>query len=175
MKEHWLVGGRAMSGCAACAGPLAAASSRGVVGGRESSRGQVGFSLIELMIVVAIIAILAAIAFPTYTRYTIKTHRVAAEGCLSQYASYMERYYTTNLRYDKDAGGVANTPPVLDCATSSQQSYTLPAAAASAGTYTLTATPVGMQLAKDTECGTLTLDQAGTRLASGPGGVAQCW
>ena len=48
-----------------------------------------GFTLIELMIVVAIIAILAAIAYPTYTNYITKTRRNAATACLSEYANYM--------------------------------------------------------------------------------------
>ena len=58
---------------------------------------QQGFTLIELMIVVAIIAIIAAIAYPSYINSVVKTKRAAAEGCVSEYANYMERYYTTNL------------------------------------------------------------------------------
>lgn len=140
-----------------------------------------GFSLIELMIVVAIIAILAAIAYPAYTSYITKTHRVAAEGCLSEYASYMERYYTTNLRYDQDteatpvANPVTTTPPtlVLDCASTQQtgSNYTYSVTNLAASTYTLKATPIGAQASRDTTCGTLTLDQAGTRTPAN----SACW
>jgi type IV pilus assembly protein PilE len=133
-----------------------------------------GFTLLELMIVVAIIAILAAIAYPSYTSYITKTRRVAAEGCLSEYASYMERYYTTNLRYN-NADGSTDDLPALDCASAQQTGahYGYALSAISATTYTLQATPTGAQLASDTQCGTLSLDQAGTRDTST--GNDQCW
>lgn len=133
-----------------------------------------GFTLLELMIVVAIIAILAAIAYPTYTSYITKTRRAAATACLSEYANYMERYYTTNMSYAASAstsGSVANpistSPPtvVLDCASTEQTgdyySYTVPTLTAT--TYTLLATPTGVQATRDTQCGVLALDQTGAR------------
>ena len=137
-----------------------------------------GFTLIELMIVVAIVAILTAIAYPSYITYITKTHRVAAEGCLSEYANYMERYYTTNLRYDQDTLGVANTLPTFDCKTTQQTGanykYTF-ANTPTQTTYTIQAAPINAQQARDTLCGTLSLDQTGARTESGTGTVDQCW
>lgn len=129
-----------------------------------------GFTLIEMMIVVAIIAVLAAIALPAYTKYITKTNRVAASACVSENASYMERYYTTNLSY-KDA-----TLPGLECGTAAQtgQHYTY-ALKATSSTYTITATPTGSQASRDTSCASLGMDQDGTRTVSGSGNLADCW
>jgi len=175
---EWLmsVNSRSVPGCGQCEAPTSPVFDR--FRSRDRWRSSAGFTLIELMIVVAIIAILTAIAYPVYTSYIMKTRRVAAEGCLSEYANYMERYYTTNLRYDQDAAATANALPAIDCATTQQTgvnySYTLPAVSATA--YTVQAAPVaGSPQAKDTLCGTLSLDQKGTRTVNGSGTVDQCW
>ena len=156
-----------------CAGQ---ASARTVTHRQRSA----GFTLIETMIVVAIIAILAAIAYPSYTSYVTKTKRVAAQGCLSEIAGYMERYYTTNLSYAQDASKVVNPYPMPDCAsaarTGGSYNYPMPTGSAlAATTYTITAVPKGAQAKRDTMCATLSLDQAGKRDASGSAGGAGCW
>ena len=133
---------------------------------------QLGFSLIELMIVVAIIAVLAALAYPAYQQYVIKTNRKAAESCLMENANYMERYYTTNLTY------TGATLPALDCSSNNQTgknySYTFPASPSTTA-YSVQAAPNSTLQNKDTTCGTVSINQAGTRAINGSGTLAQCW
>ena len=144
--------------------------------GRSRQLALRGFTLIELMIVVAIVAIIAAVGYPSYISHITKTKRVAAEACLSEYANYMERYYSTNLRYDKDSAGTANTLPALSCASDLKADYKfsfVPTTGQS--TYRVRAEPQGSQASRDTECKTISLDQAGTKTENGTGTVASCW
>lgn len=148
-------------------------------GARMHRRYSAGFTMVEVMIVVAIIAILAAIAYPSYTKYIIKTNRSAAAACLSEYANYMERFYTSNLRYDQDSSGNAIVFPTLDCAsqTASKYSYGFASGQPKGSTYTLQAIPVsGSPQAGDTQCATLQLDQAGNRMETGTDtNASDCW
>ncbi|NKF23170.1 type IV pilin protein [Solimonas marina] len=143
----------------------------------SSDRLQCGFTLIELMIAVLIVGILAAIAYPSYVGSITKSKRRAAEACLSSYATYMERYYTTNLRY-VDADGNAIDLPTLDCAsadnTGGDYQYGF-SGTPTASTYVLQAAPAGAQQSRDSACGTLTLDQTGARDNLGDAALSTCW
>src|SRR3546814_14959759 len=57
------------------------------------------------------------IAYPSYINSITRSKRAAATACLSSYATFMERFYTTNLRYDVDTAGDDVALPTLDCAT----------------------------------------------------------
>jgi type IV pilus assembly protein PilE len=123
---------------------------------------QQGFSLIELMIVVAIIAIIASIALPSYNEHMRKARRAAGTACLVQSAQQMERFYTTNLTY-------VGSPAAFTCDGDTDDFYTVTRTAVAARTFTLSAAPGGRQSGDG--CGTLTLNQQGTRTP----GTAGCW
>lgn len=67
-----------------------------------------GFTLIELMIVVAIIGIIAAIAYPSYLEQVQSTRRTDAQGALMSFANAMERFYTQQGTY---LGADGSSPP----------------------------------------------------------------
>lgn len=146
-----------------------------------------GFTLIELMIAVAVVGILAAIAYPSYTSSVSNSNRGAAKACLAQHANFLERFYSANLSYYQDrggnviGGGAAASLPALGCdtdgnlATRYTFSFSTAPTAASPNAYAIRAVPVGVQATHDAKCGTLTLNQSGTRGASGSAGVPGCW
>lgn len=121
-----------------------------------------GFTLIEVMIVVAIIGILAAIAYPSYDEYVKRGNRTEGQAYLLDMAARQERYFSQNNEY-------ADTVTKLGLSSNVSETgkYTL-----TIGTnngYTLTAT----QQFNDTKCGNLTLNALGEKGAGGS--VDDCW
>lgn len=150
-----------------------------------TKRVNTGFTLIELVITMAIVGILTAIALPAYTKHVTKSRRTAAEACLANYASYMERFYATNMSYAQDTAGTAMTTAVLtalnlDCASTSNTgqyySYGLNGTP-TASAYSVQATPQGSQLKNDKQCGTIRIDQSGKHTVTGTSSasVTDCW
>lgn len=143
---------------------------------RSSSR---GFTLIEVMVVVAIVGILAGVAYSSYIQSVTKTRRTSAQGCMLEMAQFMERFYTTNMRYDQTA---AATPVAVTLANTSCRSemaafytFSFTSGQPTQSTYTIQAVPQGRQATADAGCGTLTLTQAGTKGRSGTTAMDLCW
>src|SRR5690554_7432603 len=70
-----------------------------------------GFTLVELMIVVAVVGILAAIAYPSYMDSVRKSNRADAKAALNDAAQQMQRCYTLNSSYSGCESNVATTSP----------------------------------------------------------------
>lgn len=140
----------------------------------EFRKKQGGFTLLELMVVVAIVVILVAIAVPSYSGYVGRARRATAQGCLLERAQFMERFYATNLNYMTDTAGVAIAMPSQPCVQELTGFYTMSfSAGPTATTYTLAATPVSGSAQAGDACGTLTLTHTGGKGHSSGG--TDCW
>ncbi|GAA4348545.1 type IV pilin protein [Kangiella taiwanensis] len=127
-----------------------------------------GFTLIEVMIVVAIVAIIAAIAIPSYNQYVVRSKRADAMGTLMSATQAVERYKSNN-NFSYAGADTANVIPTQVPSDGGDAYYTIAfQAAPTVTTYTLVATPTGSQPASD---GTLTINEKGEKTWNGN----SCW
>lgn len=131
-----------------------------------------GFTLIEMMIVVAIIGILAAIAYPSYQEYILRSNRAEGQALLNDAAARQERYFAQNNAYITATTDVTKLGLAGAISTTGRYALSIAAGAAADGGYLLTVAPQGAQTA-DTRCGNLTLNAVGVRGAGGD--VNTCW
>lgn len=126
-----------------------------------------GFTLIEVMIVVAIVAILAAIAIPSYSEYVMRGKILEAKNPLAAKRAKLELFFDNNRAY-------STSPDCANDSTSSKYFDFACAASDAAMTYTLTAT------GKDSMAGfEYTINQANakatTSVPTGWTANANCW
>lgn len=139
---------------------------------------QKGFTLIEILMVVAILAILTMVALPAYQDSALRSGRAEAKSELLQVAAEQERYYSSFNSYIDDATPM-NTPTVADRdRTTANSTYVISVEACAGGAigncFIATATAQGVQV--DDICDTLTLTDTGVRGATGTGATAEeCW
>ena len=129
-----------------------------------------GFTLIELMIVVAVVGILAAIAYPSYMDQIRKSRRAEVQALLMNVSARQQQMLLDTRSYASTVSALNITIP-----DTVQRNYavTLAVGTAAVPTFTATATPSGAQAAD--KCGVplvagvLSIDQSGTKLP------ANCW
>ncbi|MEY3219564.1 MAG: hypothetical protein RIT27_921 [Pseudomonadota bacterium] len=140
----------------------------------------VGFTLVELMIVVGIMGILAAIAIPQYDQYLRKSKRAEAKTALSGIAQLQETFYVNNgNRYASKLGsGGLNCHKKGLCkadggttAPSSEGNYTIEISSVTNTGFALKATAASPGQLKDAQCAVFTLDSRGQKTATSN----DCW
>jgi type IV pilus assembly protein PilE len=151
-----------------------------------------GFTLVEMMVVVAIATILFAVAVPSYINYIRQSRRTEARTAVLDLAGREERFFSTN------GAAYSNTPGQLGYAAFGvpigsgyyQLTLCVPAAGncvanlnmpspPAAPSYTVVATPVaGQSQVNDTQCGAFAVDSVGQQYAitsAGASNTAYCW
>lgn len=142
-----------------------------------------GFTLIEVMIVVAIMGLITVAAWPSYDRYQVKNRRADGISALLQNSARMEKCFsnhTTDANPLKVGYLNDNCSATAAITASLEGHYAIAVTNLAAETYTLTATPQGIQV--DPECTVLTLTHLGvkgftnTNTGSDPkGSLQRCW
>ena len=138
-----------------------------------------GYTLMELLIVIAILGVIAAFAYSSYMGSTNKARRTDAKNALLDAASQQEKWYMQFNQYTDDVNNIGGS--------SSKDGYYSISVVFNADTqnscddgacFTLTATPVsGKAQAKDSDCAVFEIDNLGRKVAEDSGGNSnsKCW
>jgi len=141
---------------------------------KNSSR-ESGFTLIELMIVIAVIGLLTTIALPSYQSYVARGKRAEARAEVLKAEGWLERYFTENNRYSDTPSSTANAAfssrfGAVPATGAANYNITL---AVTSTTYTVTATRTG-SMASD-NCGNYTKTNTGSlTFVSSSGDTSRC-
>lgn len=139
----------------------------------SADKAATGFSMVELLIVIAILAILVSAAIPSYQRAITKSRYTDAKELLYTVAHRQQQYYTQHNVYT----AVTGVAGIQVATTSSNGYYTLSIAVPDPpSAYSISAVPVpGTSQANDPACGTFTLTSLGVKSVSGSQTSPPCW
>ena len=128
-----------------------------------------GFTLIELMIVIAILSIIVAVGYPSYQEHVKKSRRAEGMGQLLELADRMERAYSDRGTYPTDISEVY-------VATTAGGLYSLSIVSANNISFIVSATPTSVKNQNEDKCNTFILSSLGEKSVSG-GSLAtdRCW
>ena len=128
-----------------------------------------GFTLIELMIVLAVLSIIVAVGYPSYQEHVKKSRRAEGMGQLLELADRMERAYSDSGTYPTDISEVF-------VATTTGGLYSLSIVTANNISFIVSATPTSIKNQNDDKCHTFTLSSLGEKSVSGGSlGTTACW
>jgi type IV pilus assembly protein PilE len=151
----------------------------------KNSRGR-GFTLIELMIVVAVIAILASIAYPSYRDSILKGRRASARAALAELLQQQERYMTQQNTYLSFTNATGTTVPATASTTFKVYSgdsggnpdYWLSATTCTVGAITDCVVVVATPVQSDPEVDVLSISSTGAKACTGTASSTNpklCW
>ena len=127
-----------------------------------------GFTLIELIIVIAIVALLVAVALPSYRDHVRKSRRAEAQAYLMSVAGRQSQFLVDTRAYATTLATI-NIP--MPSSVNSFYTVTLNAVVGPPPTFTLTAAPLAGTDQVNEKCGTLTINQTGAKTAA----LTSCW
>ena len=130
---------------------------------------QKGFTLLELLVVIAVIGILASLSVVSYRSHIVQSNRQAGQASLLLAQQAMERSFLRTGAYTLVNADLAPFEPSV-----TPQVYTLNVVIGKVSGYTLTATPVGSQAA-DAACGALSITNTGIKSAAVAANTFMCW
>lgn len=130
-----------------------------------------GFTLVEVMIVVAIIAILATVAYPSYIEHVARSNRTEGQRELLLLANKQEQFFSDFRRYTNNMTELGmDEDPFIVRINGVQEVYSIDATTDDSGSsFDLTATPLGNQATIDTDCPSLSINEVGIKTP------ADCW
>lgn len=131
-----------------------------------------GFSLIEMMMVVAIVGLLAVVSMRFFGENNNKARRTSVQTTMLDVQAKLERYYVNNRKYTNDLTDLGYSASLYvnaegNATAQAKAYYRIQLATPDSFSYTITATPINVQ-ASDS-CGALTVNEAGDKAP------ANCW